>query len=141
MWSTLTALRNWHASTSAAKIHVLVFAASMQIAGLEIIFRSAFATKGIEVIPSTDATELQRNHQDPKLLTLAILLLVASMQFAMRGLEQLPANVCLDCRETLMLNASLSAQSTKNVPQAWHVSHKSAKTLVLEYVALLPHVP
>ena len=37
------------------------------------------------------------------------------------------------------MNASLSAPSTRNAPQTWHVSHRSAKTLVLVFVAPTPH--
>ena len=139
--STPTAHRSLLASTNDARTLVLVSVASMLTVGSETTYPSVFATKGTKGTHSTDATESQRNHQGLKSLTLAILLLVASMPFAMRGLEQLPANVCLVCKGILMLNASPSAPSTRNAPQTWHVSHRSAKTLVLECVALLPHVP
>ena len=136
--STPTAHRSLLASTNDARTLVLVFAASMLTVGSETTYPSVFATKGTKETHSTDATESQRSHRGQKSLTPAILLLVASMQFAMRGQEQLLVNVFLVFGEIPMLSANLSARSTKSVPLTWLVSLKSAKTLVLECVDLLP---
>ena len=130
--------KDWLAFQENARTLVLVFAASMLIVGFETTYPSVFATKGTKETHSTDATESQRCHQGQKSLTPAILLLVASMQFAMRGQEQLLVNVFLVFGEIPMLSANLSARSTKSVPLTWLVSLKSAKTLVLECVDLLP---
>ena len=66
-------------------------------------------------------------------------LLVGLTQSAMKETGQHPVNVCLVSRETLTLNASPSAPSTRSAPQTWHVFSKSVRIPVLEYVAHTPH--
>ena len=68
-------------------------------------------------------------------------LLVGLTQFAMKETEQPPVSVCLVFRETLTLNANLSAPSTRSAPRTWHAFGKSVRILVQEFVVPMPHAP